>query len=489
MAAAPGTRRQASLVEGLRGLVDMGASTLRGGVASTLGVPGDIGEIINKLRGKEDSHTFPTTEDWKENLPATGVKGGDAYESVGEYANPLTPAKKLAVVPGALEAASKAGLYAGALRKDLLHSHATDASNLLGTAQGNSPTFPRELYNLSLGITRNKPMDFSGNDTVLIPRFGAFDPKTSPSSLSAFDSFSPRHNQGTGERADEVTKRLRELKITHNVIGHHFDKGEEPPFHLMQQNLDLENAIQDQMRQRLIDRHISRFPKGGQFQESAGKPPSIYSLPEYGRGGYGRQGLQIETPEADVNPHMLSYAKRFPSFKDYEKSPYGALRLDPRTAGEKSEYIYDDVANFFRNNEEEIRKAASRFPYLPHKDSGNHGVAQNPQVGHILQELARGTRGERNEELEKQARELIRKLRTSKSDYGELKVFGPVGLHSDNFAGVLANKLMDPRTLKQLERGTKDRGLQFKAIDFDTRNPYEQLKGFNAAKEMQEARQ
>jgi hypothetical protein len=107
MPATPGSRRQASLLEGLRGLVDMGASTLRGGVASTLGAPGDIEAIVRKLRGNEEESVFPTTERMGELLPQTGNKGFKAYESVGEYANPLTPAKKAVALSGALAPAGK----------------------------------------------------------------------------------------------------------------------------------------------------------------------------------------------------------------------------------------------------------------------------------------------------------------------------------------------------------------------------------------------
>ena len=108
MPAAPGTRREASLVEGLRGLIDMGASTLRGGVKATLGTPGDLEAIVRKLRGNGGANVLPTSERMGEMLPETGVKGGNAYESVGEYANPLSPAKKALALSSALAPAGKA---------------------------------------------------------------------------------------------------------------------------------------------------------------------------------------------------------------------------------------------------------------------------------------------------------------------------------------------------------------------------------------------
>ena len=67
---------------GLKGLADMLASALRGGVVGTLGGPGDIESAISS----GNSHLLPRSEDVDRLLPGTGAdKGFKTFEEAGQY--------------------------------------------------------------------------------------------------------------------------------------------------------------------------------------------------------------------------------------------------------------------------------------------------------------------------------------------------------------------------------------------------------------------
>lgn len=371
-------------------------------------------------------------------------------------------------------AAAKAGLYANALRKDLLASHGTKLHDLV--TDMDAPKLPAELYNLSLGITKGKPMEWDESNTLLIPRMGRFDPKDSPSTLSAFDAFTPRWNQGQGVRADVVRETANAVKVLKDMRR---QMGDEVPPELESLLNAEQGTLAQAARGRLVDRHVSQFPKGGQYQEASGVPPKVYGLPRYGAGGYGKH-LSIMADEVSDTPMTLAYGKRFPSFKDYEKSPIGAARLqDPRLQTETE--AYEDIKRLFRDRKSDIESTTG----LTVPDLNYGSIGQNSRSGALLKLLAQDDTTD--PKLRQHAQELIRNLRKTRSEYGELKVFGPVGLHSDNFAGIIANAHHQAKALKALEAAAKKRGLEFDAVPFETTN-LSRTGRFNIAKEMQEAR-
>lgn len=64
------SRNAPSMADAARGLFDMGASTLRGGVAGLAGLPGDLEELARSLLGAENkTATLPTSDFYKEWLP------------------------------------------------------------------------------------------------------------------------------------------------------------------------------------------------------------------------------------------------------------------------------------------------------------------------------------------------------------------------------------------------------------------------------------
>ena len=407
--------------------------------------------------------------------------------------------------PAQMGSAAKAGLYAGALRKDLLHSHATSSKKLM--PQGSE--LPKEFYNLSLGVTKDKPMDFHGSNVVMVPQQGAFDPKTSPSSLSAFDSYTPRYGHSNAGRADEFIggngayEKEQQLNALSDQLSDAWANDEMDTANEILKTMkvveqlppssfttDGTASLREAARVRNVERFVPQYPKGGQLQEGRGKAPYVADLPRYGQGGYARQAghknpddVIWRQPDAADSLQMLSYGKRFPSFQDYEKSPYGAARLDNPNALSKDEAL-SEVKQFMGENINDIRKITGMKTLDPYFVTDE---IQSNQASQALKMLANQDKKspKYDPDLEKYAQELIQLLRTTKSNYGELKVFGPTGLHSDNFAGMIADSNLPMKELIRLENAVKKRGLQFEAMPLDKYHPAHRGEAFITAKQMQ----
>lgn len=109
-----------SFAQGPKGLADMLASALRGGVKATLGMPGDVERLgrmgINALGGSVDPQAaLPTTEDWDKRLPPVNPMTGQSFkqvENLGEFL-PLNAAGPI------MSAAGKANSAVQALRQSV----------------------------------------------------------------------------------------------------------------------------------------------------------------------------------------------------------------------------------------------------------------------------------------------------------------------------------------------------------------------------------
>jgi hypothetical protein len=230
----------------------------------------------------------------------------------------------------------------------------------------------------------------------------------------------------------------------------------------------LEEELTQRAKSRNVDRYISQNPKGGIMSEGFGKmPPPVWGLPQYGQGGYGKH-FNIMADEPAVSGQMLSYGKRFPSFQDYEKSPLGAARLDD---GPDSTRVYDHIDNFLHKNRDRATQLVGTDPSFVGTADPSNSVSAKALIA-----LAKD---KSEPERAMQAQELIKQLRRTQSDYGELKVYGPVGFNRDSFAGLIADPNLDPATLKLLEQEAKRKGLKFGVSDTQ-RSP-----AFDMAQEMQ----
>lgn len=154
--------------------------------------------------------------DWfaeKTNVPDTGS---------GEYtAGRLTPMLPMAAkaagvaakgfLNAALSAPSGKTAQRGAIRvggdPDLFATHATTEENLLAAL---SKGRTLELYSPSIAITKNvQPAGFG--DLILVPKVGAFDPATSPSTLFNRDAWTSRYGDYHGETVGNLVKPIKAL--------------------------------------------------------------------------------------------------------------------------------------------------------------------------------------------------------------------------------------------------------------------------------------
>jgi hypothetical protein len=151
---------------------------------------------------------------------------------------------------------------------------------------------------------------------------------------------------------------------------------------------------------------------------------------------WGKGGLNDQGNEA-------MGANRFPSFEAYENATVGgAKRLE---GGEPIPDTHFDYLNSLVSN-----------PRLPYNNK--------PEA---LQGLLRGEVGGDTDKL--YGRDIMKALRQSPQDYGELKAFGHVPLTADNFAGALVKQGTHQSVLDALEA----RGISTKTYDPWNTQPWE----------------
>ena len=312
--------------------------------------------------------------------------------------------------------ASAMSLYKGG-DPSLMLSHAVDRQRLMQTGD-----LPRELYHLSQGIERNNVGGFTGSNpsgVVLVPHPGQFEPRVSPTAIRARDVYSPRFDQARGARADTVLNSLGEMPES-GPAG-------------WEQRLIRGDILTEAAQGRLADRFVQSHKGAGVGAEMT-YGASARELPQYGKGA---QDLGITRSGFDVPQDSLATALAsspgFTSFKHYEQSPYGARLLD------KTQDVPEMSEELFRR--------------LMHR----HGGLQEAQVAASGGDVI--------------AQQILRNIKKLPSEYGETKTFGAVGLHLDNFAGIIGRPtpihlLGSERTgrdalVNKLRQAAKKRGLPF----------------------------
>jgi len=300
-----------------------------------------------------------------------------------------------------LELPAPAALYKGG-QPDLYLGHATNVNNTMVNGE-----LPQEFYNLSQSITKGAPPGFGGGDLKFIAGLGKFDPKTQPTVLSAFDNYTPRKDAGQGSRVDN----LRDA--------------------FTQQGGALQDIL-DAAQARMADRFLPSFERGGAQLEGLGAQAVYKELPRYGQDP---SEVMTDSPMfRSKTMHDLSQGPRFQSFKHYEDSPYGAKRL----GGGTSQY-------------EATRKADN---VLDSADSDNYMMSEAEKT-QTLKDFA----SDSSNPYQKAAQDAIKALRRTKSDYGELKSYGPTGINADNFAAILHDPNMSVGALRNLYKSAEKRGI------------------------------
>jgi hypothetical protein len=295
-----------------------------------------------------------------------------------------------------------AALYKGG-NPDLYLGHSAMYNDVMHNGE-----LPQEFYNLSQSITHGKGPDFGNGELKFVPQLGKFDPKTEGTVLSAFDNYTPRWPAGQGKRVDSMRSA--------------FDAS----------NPEASKELVNGANARLADRLTSSFVRGGARQEDTLAVNK--RLPRYGEDPKAIRDRNIQSKPSSI--HDLSQGPRFQSFKHYEDSPYGAARL---TSGPEHEKISGQVDGLIHTQ-------------------GLDQWSDPGEAAQALKNLANGAEG--TPYLQTEAKKVISALRKTKSDYGELKSYGPTGINSENFAGIMVSDRITGAQLDALRKQAEARGLQ-----------------------------
>jgi len=355
---------------------------------------------------------------------------------VNERTMDMTSALPLGAATGAVSkmAPMAAALYAGSKRPELMLSHSVEPRNLLT----NNGDLPKELYNTSFGIKNNALMTEFG-PVALIPHLGKLDPKNSPSTLHAMDAFTPRWGAAAGKRVDDV---FDEMSIPAELLG-------DPAA--------IQRHVREQANARLADRLVATFRGGGAGSEASGVTSRTLGLPEYGQGGFriGGEKMIWERGNPDsLQVRAMSLGPRFQSFRAYEDAPLGAGRLDnsnPHNA------VYQRIADLLRN-EPDLR---AQFRVPPHELISGNDLASSPTIASFLK-AARSGRPGIPQDIVSEVRDITKDLKSTQSEYGELKNWGPLQLTPENFAGMIVDPTVtSSRFIETLRKGAQRRGIPF----------------------------
>jgi len=363
-------------------LLRKGAGVARSGGARSLPV---VPELLDSLaRGVEGWNYGDKLFDTRANVPLVNSKTEDMLGAL-----PIGTASK-----GGL---TTAGFLASALRPGLDVTHNVTLGRLARHGE-----LPKELYNPSFGIGKDKLPDFVPSDegVHLIPRIEKLDPKTSNTVLTALDSWSPRASVAAGKRVDSIV----------DDTGYSASAPE---------NSEYLNKLANR---RLVDRFNPTFARGGIGGEGFSSLSIIPTeLPRYGSGGPTAEALanalrrQKYSANAIDELARMSIGPRHQSFEAFNKSPYGADRIGRKDPDLQHHKVIEELTNYTEH-------------MVP--------VSDEIGIGKRLQAILSNPKFQDPTMLEN-LHGLVDRLRRTNSEYGELKKFGPMAINPENFAGVI----------------------------------------------------
>lgn len=368
-----------------------------------------------------------------------------------------------------------------------------------------------ELYSPSFGVTRNRAMDAFG-DLALIPKIGAFDPATSPSTLFNRDAYTARWGDFEGKIAKRALKRP-EMPLAYMADSttdamrgalagkfgpEHAITWQGRPLSDFPEIRDLQSRYSavarelgpEQAWDRLVSLDTDYFPPenmrgmamlsnaihglGGTDRAMISKAPDLRKAAESRLTDRLHLGVRPEDLRlneggvvGEVNPdvsdnflHQLAVrtSPAFRSFQAYERSPLGAGLLRSGRARE-SEYQQEVLRRAFGDDfgwlSNEAKKELIRnVPAGPGdlRDSLDPGLPLS-QVGRSYQANGFNLSDARGEagELYKAAALARRGIQHTPSEYAELKVLGSVPVNADTFAGAMVQHGAMPETERILK--------------------------------------
>lgn len=321
---------------------------------------------------------------------------------------------------GALGATSRSKQI-GALRpggaEDLYLGHGTSPRNLMSAIRNKYA-----LTSPSLGITKGKlPTGFS-EGVLLVPRLGAFDPKTYPSVIFNRDAYTPRFT-------------------------------------------DIENGTtRDRLRNRLET--SPRELRGTESNYTPGREPDLTDI--------------VERMQSSSRAQTIYDSPIFKSFAEYEKSPRGAAllsdeRVGPWNTAELAEKSLDFLNPFIEKADPStnLSQVAEALAFALRRKDMSPELAGEPVKG-LLNRLPYALRDMRqysafDERLPRLMEKSIERmpgfdsilaegmakylegLKKFPSEYGELKVLGDVQISPEHFAGaILSPHFSDNQDLAEM---------------------------------------
>lgn len=274
-------------------------------------------------------------------------------------------------------------------RPDLIATHSTtDLGDLIRESKRRNMGVA-ELYSPSLAVTKDKVQSNFGN-TILVPRVGAFDPKTHTSTLFNRDAYTPRYKDFPGSAVQPHPQGYLDVS----------DGLKADP---LRRDAKYGRGPTSNPGARLDDRFLVDDPQGFKMTEGA---------------GHGNVGLGASELLSPQHADAIQASPAFRSFAAYEKSKAGAGTLRTFTPpGGLSEQYYNEFLNSPTGQKLWDLLDSPAF-IQPRKGLMNHLDELDPT------------------DL-KAYGEYVRKMRELPSEYGELKVSGPVPITKEHWAGVL----------------------------------------------------
>ena len=423
--------------------------------ADLLGMPVDAAtDVINLLRAgvgyvghktgllKEplsliDKKDAVGSSDWFAKGTPLAQKQG---ESEGSYElGRLAPAiASLPTAVGAALAPERAAKTVQALRKApkqagaLYPGGSDDLVAYHGTELGHGDSFPRELVNPSFAISSREPgsaVNGSYGNNFLIPKPQAIEPRETPTFIKAMDTYTPRKNAA---RANEFNRDPKTAIYTdqgaaaayRQALGQRMSAGDD---YSTANEAGLDAARRLYAQNRVTDRSLP--PLGGQYMEGM----SINNVDP--------TELVSDVLAMRTKPHEVSDlgAPSFGSLKEFAESPLGAGRL--------------------AKNLRDVDERGFAYTYALSKlmaERDLQSLSANPNKNVDPEWLLRNVRSSKGPLNPAEAQDLamtLRDLRKTTLDnaptlYAEAKRYGSMGLHGDNFAGLIINDA-DPA---QIER-------------------------------------
>ena len=414
--------------------------------ADLLGMPVDAAtDVINLLRAgvgyvghktgllKEplsliDKKDAVGSSDWFAKGTPLAQKQG---ESEGSYElGRLVPAiASLPTAVGAALAPERAAKTVQALRKApkqagaLYPGGSDDLVAYHGTELGHGDSFPRELVNPSFAISSREPgsaVNGSYGNNFLIPKPQAIEPRETPTFIKAMDTYTPRKNAA---RANEFNRDPKTAIYTdqgaaaayRQALGQRMSAGDD---YSTANEAGLDAARRLYAQNRVTDRSLP--PLGGQYMEGM----SINNVDP--------TELVSDVLAMRTKPHEVSDlgAPSFGSLKEFAESPQGAGRL--------------------AKNLRDVDERGFAYTYALSKlmaERDLKSLSANPNKNVDPEWLLRNVRSSKGPLNPAEAQDLamtLRDLRKTTLDnaptlYAEAKRYGSMGLHGDNFAGLIIN--------------------------------------------------